>query len=1075
MLYEGTGKLRCLRCDVNCSSGKDANRHWIEVHGESVFGYTCGKCKKKFERLTQVSCHYARCRGQIASTSGRRFEIRCELCSSGYDSQRGLSQHMKAKHPEEFYRRLEVEDNRKRRGYEDAELVILVEAEVELPPATRYINKALAALKVIERKSEQIRQMRKQARYKELVQDFKLAREQTDQNLTEELLPVPQPSLCDTLKSFMKEGDSKYLEFFECACKGHAQGWPQSSVEELDQVLRHSYPFLFKERVRKSGRPELKDWRESQLSGRQRRQVRYRTTQEMWRKDRRGLAKVLLDDGAINPRPPAIGQVERVYRERFSEKAISSPSMTAKTKVNTEKGCEDRLLDPITPEEVGVAMKDQKAHSAGGPDGISVRDLRRVGASVLALIYSCWLAAGRTPQWTKRCRTTLISKTKDRTEEVGNWRPITIGSHLIRLYTKILARRLKGVVELNPLQKAFREVEGCAEHIILLHGLLREARTRNRSIFVVFLDLAKAFDSVNHVLLFRGLRRQSCPEHFIEVVKELYDGASTRISNGKSETTEIEIRSGVKQGCSLSPLLFNIVMDELVDELDPRLGYRRQNASPISIMAFADDLVLVSESLTGIECLLKKTETFMSQRGMKINPRKSYSVGLKKVGSKKQLRIVTKPFLRVGDIDLPTVGPDGSTRYLGIQFGAGGIGKVLAEQDKCDTTRLVGSALKPKQKIEFIRSFILPRWRYRLALGRVLIETCQKLDRHVRRAVCEILHSPANLSKEWIHLPIRMGGLGIRNVTEVAYLAKVRLRDGMSQTSDTHVKSIVDAGLWGAEISVFERNLVPTRGLDPCARRASLNQFRWDRWRKSTQGRGAEAFTGRLNCRWQRDGLCDRRRCGGVFIFASMLRTQTLPCGDTMVRGREKSIPSCRACGEGAETISHILQNCRTTTQMRIRRHNMVIDVVKKRLRKNGHVVLNEPRIVSPEQDQVLRPDLCAKKEGKVLILDAHVPYETSRKRLATARKDKIKKYAPHGDGFRKYLGCNDLEFDGVIVGARGAITQQMAAKLSAMGFGPGEVQLMQTRAIEGSWAIFKWFMGWKSPRKLRRKSRNKT
>ena len=84
-----------------------------------------------------------------------------------------------------------------------------------------------------------------------------------------------------------------------------------------------------------------------------------------------------------------------------------------------------------------------------------------------------------------------------------------------------------------------------------------------------------------------------------------------------------------------------------MDELDPRLGYEKQNASPISIIAFADDLVLISELLTGIESLLKKTETFKSQRGMKLNPRKSYLMGLKKVGSKKQLRIVTEPFLQV--------------------------------------------------------------------------------------------------------------------------------------------------------------------------------------------------------------------------------------------------------------------------------------------------------------------------------------------------------------------------------------------------------------------------------------------
>ena len=114
-------------------------------------------------------------------------------------------------------------------------------------------------------------------------------------------------------------------------------------------------------------------------------------------------------------------------------------------------------------------------------------------------------------------------------------------------------------------------------------------------------------------------------------------------------------------------------------------------------MAFADDLVLISEKLTGFESLLKTTETFMSRRGMKINPRKSYLMGLLKVGLKKQLRIVTEPFLQFRNIDFLTIGPKGSTRYLDVQFGAGGIRKVLAEQCKYDTTRLVGLVLKPKQ------------------------------------------------------------------------------------------------------------------------------------------------------------------------------------------------------------------------------------------------------------------------------------------------------------------------------------------------------------------------------------------
>ena len=217
------------------------------------------------------------------------------------------------------------------------------------------------------------------------------------------------------------------------------------------------------------------------------------------------------------------------------------------------------------------------------------------------------------------------------------------------------------------------------------------------------------------------------------------------------------------------------------------------------------------------------------------------------------------------------------------------------------------------------------------------------------------------------------------------------------------------------------------------------------------QGRGAEAFTGRLNCRWLHNGLCDRIRCGEVFIFASMLRTQTLPCDESLVQGRGKSIPSCRACEEGTVTISHILQNCRSTTHMHIRRLNTVIDLVKKRIRKEGYVVLNKPRVVSHEKDQLLRPGLCAKQDGKTMALDAHVPHETSAKRLAIARSDKIKKYATYGDGFRRYLGCDDPKFDGVIVGARKAITQQMTAKLSVLGLRPEEIDLMQKRAVESS------------------------
>ena len=259
------------------------------------------------------------------------------------------------------------------------------------------------------------------------------------------------------------------------------------------------------------GRLQLQDWRDKNLSSRHRKQIRYRTCQTLWRTDRKRLAKVFLDDAPINPRLPTIRHVEQVHQDQYSwpRDLGDLPQVSVPSRGRPD---ESSLVGPITPDEVKAELINITQRFASIPDGLSVTNLKKVGASALAPIFLCWLLAGQTPRWTKRSRTTLISKCLERMEDVGNWRPITIGSHLVRLYTKVPSRRLQRWTKLNPLQKAFCEVEGCAEHIALLHGMMRDAWKRNRNIFVVFLDLAKAFDSVNYKLLTRALQRQGCPE-----------------------------------------------------------------------------------------------------------------------------------------------------------------------------------------------------------------------------------------------------------------------------------------------------------------------------------------------------------------------------------------------------------------------------------------------------------------------------------------------------------------------------------------------------------------------------------
>ena len=90
---------------------------------------------------------------------------------------------------------------------------------------------------------------------------------------------------------------------------------------------------------------------------------------------------------------------------------------------------------------------------------------------------------------------------------------------------------------------------------------------RRKEYNLVFIDLAKAFNTIPHKSIDKGLWRKGIPEQVRETLMEKYSGVTTRISIGEKVTRQIKIRAGVKQGYPLSPLLFNLIIDELLEKL----------------------------------------------------------------------------------------------------------------------------------------------------------------------------------------------------------------------------------------------------------------------------------------------------------------------------------------------------------------------------------------------------------------------------------------------------------------------------------------------------------------------------
>ncbi|KAJ7986756.1 hypothetical protein DPEC_G00331690 [Dallia pectoralis] len=219
----------------------------------------------------------------------------------------------------------------------------------------------------------------------------------------------------------------------------------------------------------------------------------------------------------------------------------------------------------ISPDEVREGLRTMKAGTASGPDGLSKKALLAWDptGTKLAKMFSIWLMVGSVPKALKVCRTTLIPKSIDPAvcAHMSGWRTLTIGSVLMRLYSKLLNSRLTGVCSISPRQRGFISSPGCSENLMILNGLISETRRRGLGLAVVFIDFARAFDSVSHAHILEMLNHRGVDKHIIGVIQDCYEGVTTKVAVKGEEGPTIDMRIGVKKGDPMSPLLFNLALD----------------------------------------------------------------------------------------------------------------------------------------------------------------------------------------------------------------------------------------------------------------------------------------------------------------------------------------------------------------------------------------------------------------------------------------------------------------------------------------------------------------------------------
>lgn len=324
----------------------------------------------------------------------------------------------------------------------------------------------------------------------------------------------------------------------------------------------------------------------------------------------------------------------------------------------------DGLAGPsILESEVRHALKCAKSGKAPGPDDVyseSLKCLGDIGVRLLARLFNVIYDTGRIPyDWL--LSTFVMLPKKPNAAKCKDHRPISLMSHLLKVFLRILHCRLYRRCEghCGETQFGFKSCFGTREAIFSLQVLAQNCLDYHKDVWLCFLDYEKAFDSVQHAAMIESLKRIGVDGKDIRVIENLYwnQRAAVKLPNG-SMTETFDVERGVRQGCILSPLLFNIYMEQAflpLPELD--LGIK-VNGAYVNNIRYADDTVLIADSQSSLQRLVDVVADESLRIGLRLNISKTKFM----VVSRDHSAVVRVEPLTVGDVCLERVQ---SYKYLG--------------------------------------------------------------------------------------------------------------------------------------------------------------------------------------------------------------------------------------------------------------------------------------------------------------------------------------------------------------------------------------------------------------------------
>lgn len=308
------------------------------------------------------------------------------------------------------------------------------------------------------------------------------------------------------------------------------------------------------------------------------------------------------------------------------------------------QGTEEELQD----EEIERAIKNMKMGKAAGIDRIPMEAWRYAGIAVrrglIDLLRRIW-REGKIPSEWEMSIVVPLYKRGDK-ERAGNYRGISLLCTAYKIYAKILRKRLEEYMEKKGLipdsQAGFRKGRSTIDNIFILNHIIQREKEfgkviRKDKIYAIFIDLKAAFDNVNRGILWKIMEEMGIEKGLIGRLKEVYRNTEMVIRTKNGYTKSFRTKKVVRQGCVMSPALFNIYIADINRDLERRsIGGVDLGGVRVWSLAFADDMVLVAKNRKALLDMMSTLKRLLRERELELNTDKTKVLVFNNKGKKKK-------------------------------------------------------------------------------------------------------------------------------------------------------------------------------------------------------------------------------------------------------------------------------------------------------------------------------------------------------------------------------------------------------------------------------------------------------